>query len=223
MAETAWTEDEPPPRKKSVPTWLWVCGSGCLALVILAVVAIGFGVAFFKKATDPETQWPKLAKTLPYDERPPEMHLIIGNQLGMELYQILDDRGFQLQVQHHTGKEGGDARQKLFGTDHPEFPMNFGVMKFENVAAGTIEIQGRTLRVIRMKMGGMLKSVAPKDAQESIGDMLWVDLTPEGDPGMLLLNIQRMKGEGQRMKGEGPITDEEVRDLLKPFHIGPNR
>lgn len=216
MAETAWTEHEAPPQKKKIPTWVWFCGGGCLAAVILGVIVIGLVFSYGKKAFDPERQWPNVAKVLPYDERPPEMHLVFGNQLGVEIYQIMDDRGYQLQLQRHTGSDGAEARKSMFQTDPPDIPTNMGVMKFEDLSLGTVEVQGRELAVVRMKLGGMMKSMAPKEAQEAFGEMMWADLTPEGDLGMTMLQVQRLRSGG-------PITDDELRDILKPFHVGPKR
>ena len=62
----------------------------------------------------------------------------------------------------------------------------------------------------------MAHKMMPEEAKAGMGSIMFLDLTPEGDPGLLLVQFTRMKGEG-------PITDDEVRTLLKPFHVGPNR
>src|SRR4030095_4586023 len=144
MAETTWTEEQPTgPKKKSMPTWVWFCGGGCLLAVLLAVVAIGFGFQFVKKATDLDLQWQKLGQGLPNDERPPEIIHVLGNQIGLEQYTFQDSRGYQLQIQNHNGERGSEARKKMFGTDKPEFPQDMLVMKFEPPVAGSVEVQGR--------------------------------------------------------------------------------
>jgi len=220
MAETTWTEEQTAgPKKKSIPTWVWFCGGGCLLAVLLAVVAAGFGFQFIKKATDPKVQWERLALILPHDEpTPPEMELGFGNQIGIEQYLINDSRGFQLQIQNHPGKDGTQARKQMFETDKPEFPQNMVVMKFDAPEAGSIEVQGRTLKLFRTRMqfSGMLGKAMPAEAKEAMGGIAFVDLTPEGRAGMLMLQITKVKGTE-------PVSDEEIRMLLKPFHIGPNR
>lgn len=220
MAEVTWTEEGPSaPPKKKIPTWMWFCGGGCLALIVLGVVAAGVAFKFAKKAMDPETQWAELAKVLPYDERPQNLKILFGNQLGGEQFQLHDDRsGFSIQIQHHTGKDGTEGREKLFGSDTPEFPSNLLVMKFEDMKPGLVNVQGRDLRVIRMRMefAGIAKKMMPKDGEKALGAMIFVDLTQPNEEGMLFLQVTR---EG----GADPISDEELGDLLKPFHVGPKR
>ena len=71
MTETNWGESEAPVRKKSIPTWLWFCGGGCLLALIVSIVG---GVLLFQKGKqmyeegqDPEIQWAKVAEVLTYD------------------------------------------------------------------------------------------------------------------------------------------------------------
>ena len=218
MAET-WTEEQTSgPKKKSIPTWVWFCGGGCLLAVLLAVVAIGFGFQFVKKAMDPDVQWERLAKILPYDERPPEMQLMFGNQIGIEQYTFQDSRGFQLQIQNHTGADGTQARKQMFSTDTPEFPQNMVVMKFETPVPGSVELQGREIRLFRTRMefSGAFGKMMPKEARDGMGSMAFLDLTPEGREGMLMAQITSLRGPE-------PVSDEEIRTLLAPFRIGPNR
>jgi hypothetical protein len=222
MPETAWTEDEAPPKKKGIPTWAWFCGAGCLAIVILAVAMIGFGAAALKHATDPEAQWKRIAEMLPYDSRPVEMTPTFGMGINvgqqMEQVQIQDSRGYMLTLQRHRGRDAAESRRKMFATERPEFPQDMGFMKFEDLTVGTVEIQGRAVHVIRMRMefSGVFKKMVPNDAQERMGSMLFADLTPEGDPGMLMLEVIRAGGTE-------PVTDEELNAILKPFHVGPKR
>jgi hypothetical protein len=219
VAETTWAEDAPSaPPKKSIPTWVWFCGAGCLAVIVLGVVAAIVGVAFFKNAMDPEKNWEKVALILPYDERPPELTPMLGMNIGIEQYQFVDSRGFQVTFQRHTGKDAAHARSQMFDTDHPKFPQNMGVMKFKDIQPATIDVQGRSLRVLRMEMelGGFLKAVVPKEGQEQFGAFMFADLTPEDADELLILQMMRTKGSGA-------ISDDEVRTLLKPFHVGPKR
>jgi hypothetical protein len=214
MADVQWTEEgQSAPPKKKIPTWVWFCGGGCLAMVVLAIVAAGLVYKAAKTALDPEQQWPKLQQVLPFDERPENLAMQVGVNMGLvgvEQYVLRDTlHGLQLQIQHHSGDSGSKQREQMFGSDKPAFPSNFGFMKFEDMQPGVVEVQGRDLRVIRMRMelpGG----------NNSLGSMMMVDATREGDAGMLFLQVMR---EGS----SAPITDDDLRDLLKPFHVGPNR
>ena len=219
MAETAWTEEGPTaPRRKGVPTWLWFCGGGCLLAVLLAVVVAGIGYRLFKTATDPEVQKQKVAKILAYDAWPEEMTPRFGMQVVGEQYTFEDRRGFQEQIQLHKGQQGLDGRKKMFESNPPEFPKDLGVMEFEKLDPGTVEIQGRELDLLRMRLRftGLMAKFMPKEVQDQIGSMVIVDLTPDDLEGMLLMQITRIRGDG-------PITDEEIRAILKPFHVGPRR
>ena len=219
MTETAWSDEgEVPPQKKSIPTWVWFCGAGCLAALILGIVAAVIGIKLAKNALDPDLQWPEIAKILPYDERPSELTPVFGMNVGVEQYVLMDSRGFKITIQRVGEKDAGEAREKLFETTPPEFPTNMVVMKFEDLASAKVEIQGREVSVLRMRpqFEGLAKKMLPAEAQEQMGSMLFADVTPEGAQGLVLLQMQRMKGGG-------PIGDDELRDLLRPFHVGPKR
>ena len=219
MNESAWSDSETGrPAKKSIPTWVWFCGGGCLLAVLVGLVAVGFGFQFVKRATDPELQKQNLAKILPFDEWPKEMEPKFGMQFVGEQYQFLDSRGYQEQIQLHRGPDGTKGRQQLFNTDHPEFPQNMVVMKFEELAPGTVVVQGRELPLLRMRMefAGFLKGMMPDEVKSQLRDMAFIDLTPETLDGMMLMQVTRTKGGG-------PISDDEIRAILKPFHVGPER
>ncbi len=224
MADAAWTaEESTAPPKKKVPTWVWFCGGGCLAMIVLAVVAIGLAVSYGRKAADPEVQWPRLAKVLPYDERPEGLELQtglqMGSMIGMEQYMLRDRRsGIQLQIQYHKGANAGAQRDQLFGSDDPVFPENMVLMKFKDLQTGVVEVQGRELRCLRMRieLAGFMQDIVPEEGQQGLGSMIMIDATREGDEGFLVLQLLRERGSD-------PITDDEVRQILKPFHVGPNR
>jgi hypothetical protein len=220
MAETTWTEEQPTgPKKKSIPTWVWFCGGGCLLAVLLGVIAIGFGFRLINQARDPEVQWAKLAQVLPYDEPPPkEMTLLMGMHLVGDQYTFHDERGFQVQFQNHPGKDGTEGRKNMFDAEHPKFPQNMVAFKFTDLQPGTIQVQGRELRILRMRMelAGALNKMIPEKDREGMGSMAFVDLTPEGRDGMLIAQFTRMEGTD-------PVSDEEIRTILKPFHVGPDR
>jgi hypothetical protein len=219
MAETSWTEEQAPgPKKKSIPTWLWFCGGGCLLAVLLAVIAAGFGIRAVNQARNPEVQWPKVAEILPFDERPEGWTLIMGVHIVGDQYTFQVGKTHQVQFQNHPGKDGTQARKELFGSDKPRFPQNMGVMKFDDLASASVLVQGRELRLFRTRMqfAGVMDKMMPDEARDAMGSMVFIDLTPEGREGMLL-------GQITRFKDAEPIPDEEIQDLLAPFHVGPDR
>lgn len=226
MAETTWTEEGPGiPKKKGIPTWLWFCGGGCLLAVLVAVVVVGLGWRFMKTATDPEVQWARLEHILPYDQRPPELKPTMGFGMSvgtsMEQVQLQDTRGFMITVQSQGGKAGAEARQKLFRADKPEFPKDLGVMKFEGVEPGSLEVQGREIRTLRMRMEfpAFMKAFMPKKAEGELGkmgSMAFIDVTPEESGGLVLVEMIKVTGPD-------PVSDDEIRTFLKPFRIGPAR
>jgi hypothetical protein len=222
MTETPWGDEEPPPKKKSVPTWVWFCGGGCLlALVLLA--AGGFMLfGFIKNTMDPEQAWPKLNAILPFDERPPELKMLAGldmSLVGQQQFTLVDARGFMAQFMLVKGKQGNKMREDMFASETPKLTGNMGTIEFEDVQRGTIDVQGRTLRVVRMKIGlGWIKKIMPdEEAEKGMGAAVYVDLEPEGQDGMFWLQYTRQDPKG------GPITDEELQRFFKPFHVGPNR
>lgn len=221
MAETNWTEEAPSaPKKSRVPTWAWFCGGGCLLALIVGGVLTFLGVNFIKSATDTEAQWANLAKVLPYDERPAGVDMRVGFSLGIEQYQMHDvPHGLQITIQKMGGTQGAEQRRKMFDPEHPQFPQDAGVVKFQDLKVSKIEVQGRELPLMRMRveLAGFMKSILPKEAtQEGMGATALIDLTREDEPGLLFLQMIRLKGEE-------PISDEEIRTFLEPFHVGPKR
>lgn len=219
MAETAWTEESAtPPKKRRIPTWVWFCGGGCLLAVLVGVVALGIVYRVVSKGMDPEAQKQALGKILPYDKWPAEMKPVFGMQLFGEQYTFEDSRGFQEQIQLHRGREGSDGRKGMFQSEDPKFPKDLGVMKFDELKPAVVEVQGRDLHLIRMRMqfAGFIAKMMPKEVREGLATMAFVDLTPDDLDGMLLLQITRTRGEG-------PVTDEEIQQILEPFHVGPKR
>jgi hypothetical protein len=220
MTETNWgTENEPPPKKKGLPTWLWFCGGGCLLAVVLSIIlgAWLFSKAkeFVKESTDPEKQWPQLAQILPYDARPSELKLSLGTHIGADVYVFEDARGFAEIIFGFSETQGAEVRDKLM---NPEYSGGaFGVGARKDLKGGTIRVQGRDLKVVRFRQSEKDSSSGVQaEVKVGAGPSILVDLTPDTGKRPVILQMVRLHSDE-------PITDEEVVEFLKPFHVGTER
>ena len=227
MAETAWAEETGgAPKKRAIPTWAWFCGAGCLAALVLAIVAGVFLVDQWKKARDPERQWQELAEALPYDHRPEGWELGFGfgaNFLGFKMY-FLQRQGAEMAiVMHLPEREAEETRKQMF--DEKFSGGFFGMGARSDTKLGTIEVQGRTLPAMwfYQKAGEAKPSREGTNSRRSGGSeptqegaSVILDVTPEGEARPLILQLIRVHASE-------PYTDEEVRAFLQPFHVGPDR
>jgi hypothetical protein len=217
MSETNWGETEAPVRKKRVPTWLWFCGGGCLLAVVFAIALLGFGVKFVKDATNPEKQWPAVAEILPFDQRPPELHLIAGNTLGADFFVFQDDRGFVVVLMRLRSGDPGEARRRVMDPNQQGGFMSAGARR--DMVAGQVHVQGRDLDVLRFHQESPGEKSGEDKGEEAAGHSgpsIWVDVTPAGSEYPVLLQLTRVRSDE-------PIRDEDVQAFLKPFHVGPDR
>lgn len=221
MTETQWAESNAEqPVRKSLPKWVWFCGGGCLLAFIVAVVATIFVVRGVQKALDPEASWAKLQEVIPADSPPPPGYQAIAMPLvPFDQVTVRADDNTQIQFQRHTGSDATQTRTGLFESDEPQFPSNMVIMSFQDMTNGSLDIQGREIRYVRMRMQleGWAKSLAGEKANEAEMTMLLADVTPVGrENELVLMTIQRPTSRGE-------LDDETVRRLVAPFHIGPNR
>lgn len=209
MSESTWgdADSTPPPKKKTIPTWLWFCGGGCLLAVILAIAGGAWVASRFSGATDPEKQWPKVAEILPFDQRPSELELKFGLDLGMQMYYFDDRRGY-MAVLMHMGLGGRHERDQFMNPD--------GGMGRKEAQAGKITVQGRELDLLRFQHMGKQGDAQPGTPEVNDGPAVFVDLTPEGASGFTILQLVSLRAPG-------PIADEVIQEFLKPFHVGPVR
>ena len=215
-------DDQPvaPPRKRSFPLWLLFCGGGCLLAILGGVVVVGLVINQFKGFSDPEVQWPRLEAHVAVDERPEELSLLFGGgMMGIEMFTFEDSRGYAVIFQYFGLGEADKARDQLFD---PEFTGSVaGLGGRKDLQAGTIDIQGRELAVIRFYQfdsgdeGEAGEGDANPPARSGVSAL--VDLTGPGEPGLLVVQIVRA---GQV---SDPIPDEYLRELLAPFHVGKDR
>ncbi len=207
MAEVEWTDEgaEKPAKKGRFPKWLLVgCGCGCLALVGVAGVATWYLVGFYQEALDPEKQWPKLARVLPFDERPAGLELELGNPVPFldrvfEMYVLTNPADdYTAQVMHFKAVPREELDQ-MFDPDPEGTVFNLG--RPVDAVAGELEIQGRKVRTLRFR--------TVKGEGEAVGPGIRVDLSRPGR--MLAVDLRRI--------GDQPLSDEEVLAFFAYFDV----
>jgi hypothetical protein len=221
MTETQWAEEGPgKPLRKSLPKWVWFCGGGCLLALIAGVIIAVLLVRSVKDFADPVKGWAELQRIIPADDPPPpefEAHKLPLVPFDAVIVSYRNDT--QLQFQRHKGEDASEMRQQMFESETPTFPKSLVVMSFQDLSSGTVDIQGREIRIVRLRsqLEGFAKSMAGDQAKEAEQYMLFADVTPEGRSNeIVFLQIQRPVRQGE-------LDDETLREMLAPFHIGPNR
>jgi len=199
MAENDWNEEiEPRPRKAGLPRWaLWGCGGGCLLLVlVLAGVSLA-GWLWVREARDPEKQWPALAEVLAFDERPTNLTLEFGFDIGVRQFHLVDAE----QHIYATLTEFPSASAAQTQMD-PDGPTRF--QRPVDPVAGTLEVQGREVPCLRFER----VELEPEAAK--LGPGIRLDLGGTGKPRILDL---------RRQVGSDPIEPQEVTTFLAPFDV----
>jgi len=216
MSEQEEWAEEPvvPPKKGGLPGWLLFCGGGCLIAVILGTIGAFFMVKEVQKMIDPEVQWESLEESFELDERPPELTMMFGSHIGIDLWMIQDNRGYIAAI-YDFGEAEAQDRDELFSEDFQGGGVP-GLSKIEDPEVGEVAVQGRTLPIVRfINQGGFNPGGQEEVAGQ--GGACFVDLTAEGVPGFQMLFLMRMDGK------KDPISDEAVQQFLEPFVIGPKR
>lgn len=220
MSEQDWA-DEPavPPKKKGLPGWVLFCGAGCLILMVLGAVGAYLTVQEFKQMMDPEAQWARLDESLPMDDRPPELNMMFGSRIGLDMWMISDSRGYIAAV-YDFGESQAEGRDEIFSEDFSGAGLP-GMNQIEDPELGEVVVQGRTLDLVRLRNNG---GFDPGNDGGVSGDSAaaFVDLTPEGDPGFVMLFFMRNPAVDEQIALE-PIPDEAIQQFLLPFEVGPDR
>jgi hypothetical protein len=214
MSEQQEWAEEPavPPRKKGLPGWLMFCGGGCLIAVILGAIAAYFAVGEFKKALDPDAQWARLEETLEMDARPPELQMMMGWGIGIDLWMIKDERGYIAAI-YDFGEAESEGREEIFSDKFKGGGVP-GLSKIEDPEVGEVIVQGRSLPIVRFQnKGGFNPGGGEKVAGQ--GAACFLDLTPEGDSGFVMVFLMKMDGSKE------PIEDAAIQTFLQPFVVGP--
>ncbi|MBL8861997.1 MAG: hypothetical protein JNK02_08280 [Planctomycetes bacterium] len=207
MTDANWNE-EPAPKRRRLPPWLWFCGGGCLIVLILGAIVIKAGFDHVKDWNEPEAQLPALRAVLPFDELPPETRFEFAIRFPMDWYIFQDTRGFVLFFFVAQGGDGEELRRTVL---NPGFK-GMGMGRRQNAEAAELTVQGREVRGLRFEQ----QRGSGNGGGEAEGPSIVLEVSPEGGSAVVLVQITR-GGSG------GAVTDDEVQALLAPFHVGPDR
>ena len=240
MSDVDWGSEgkELPKPKRRVPLWVWICGSGCLLAVILAIAAIIFVATKASRMMNQDAQWAELAQVLPFDEKPQNVMIVgTGEFTAMapgidDMWQIQSSTGrWQAQILKMSGSKAAEQRKGLatgdLGDEARARLGPFGIFELEH---GQVDVQGRSLNWLRFQLFEKeLDEPAAADKQDNADEkpgfkdamkmafkqrLMMVDLTQDTDSGALILQYV-MLGKG------GPVETSDVVDFLVPFRVGP--
>lgn len=204
MSESEWGADDltSPPKKRGIPKWVWIgCGGGCL-LFVLATAALTFvSYRFVDNAMDEDVQWPRLQKVLHYDERPENISLEGGFNLGFSTFILRQKSGgiYGTLYEYPAGQRV--QFENLFDHDPPSLA---GLGAPVNPEDTDLDLQGRNVRSLRYdRIGGEPKS-------GGAGPGIRIDLTGEGERPRLI---------DLRSLGDDPVSDEDIAQFLEPFDL----
>lgn len=232
MTDVAWGKDveQPPPKKRLVPTWVWVVGSGCLLMLVIGGGACIYLFTQAKKWLDPDVQWAQVAEVMPMDGRPQGWTILglpdalLPGDIRMWTLSA-PQRKEQVVLMHYGGTDAAEQRRQFLDTrtDAANLPM-LGQVGRVDPQAGVIEVQGRSLQCVRyftskprdahVKVEKDKEGIAEVFQNAFEGSNVIVDVTPEGGAGFDVI-IFSMQGSSQ------PVPDEVVVKFLEPFRIGP--
>lgn len=235
MSDVGWGSDHlEAPKKRKIPLWLLGCGGGCMFFVgALAVAAIWV----FPKAerwvgglNEPEQQWPRVADVLPFDA-PPQGFTIQRLPFPIVNLWQLESDSQDLYVGILSAPQDKEWGNWLSNPkEAPFFDVVQGAWRSED---GTLIVQGRELRCTRYSRGDTPSEPVEGPPQEPraremelekglnarpvlLGGGIGIDVTPEQSPRRILVWIFRRSPSGS-------VSDEEARQFLAPFQIGPGR
>ena len=213
--EVEWGKEEVAPVKKRgclLPTWLWGCGGGCLLAIILSIGGGIYCVGKVKKAIDPEAQWAKLDKVLPFDERPGGLELMFGWSLGLEYYILMDvNSGYMVSVYYFDSGDAEEGREAFFNPEVEAGVMGVGERKDEELS--TVLIGSRERKVMRFNQSNVDFQFGGAEANTAnSGYSAVVDITSEEDPGLLVVMFMALNGQAE-------IPDEDLVHFFDDFYI----
>jgi hypothetical protein len=213
--ELEWGKEEDTPVKKRgcfLPTWLWGCGGGCLLMIILGIGGVVACGAKIKNAMDPDAQWAKLDKILPFDERPGGLELMFGWSLGLEYYILMDvNSGYMVSVYYFDSGDAEEGREAFFNPEVKAGVMGVGERKDEELS--TVLIGSRERKVMRFNQSNVEFNFGDAEANTAnSGYSAVVDITPEEDPGLVAVMFMALNGQTE-------IPDEDLVHFFDDFYI----
>lgn len=208
MTDATWGDEAPPAKKRLLPTWLLFCGAGCLLAAILGAVVIKLGFDYVKQWGEAEQQLPHLQAALPFDPLPPETQFQFAIRFPMDWFVFQDSRGF---VMFFFLARAGDAEELRKTVLNPEFG-GMGMGKRKDTREATVTVQGRDVKGLRF----VQERGTSQNGGDAHGQSILLEVGPEAGSHVVVVQITRADSDE-------PVSDEEVRTLLKPFHVGPDR
>jgi len=212
MAEADWGDEggEARPKKRRIPTWAWwTCGSGCAVMLLVGVGVAVLVSSLVKELHDSDGAWESVRAMLPYDQRPEGWEAHGFSLLGTGNYFLAPPQpGVQLFVQRFRDTPEYEA---MFD---PSATTNRGMLPFQRVRApeaGTVEVQGRTVRCLRFEGAPPGFGEAPRDGS---GYGIRIDLERKDHPVLVQLSFANV---------QAPVTAEQVTEVLAPFDVWRGR
>lgn len=203
MTEGEWGDEAEvaAPKKRRFPGWLkWGCGCGCLLTTLLAITLSIVGYRFFREATDPALQWPRLREVLYFEERPEGLELEFGWSLGMDQFKLSDGKGLGVTVTEYP-RAGSADYEKLMDPDI-HLPLDLG--KPVDPERGALLVQGKEVPFLRFTR------IKPEPEEGGLGAGIRLDLTAER---------RRPRTIELRRLGAVRVEDSEITTFLAPFDV----
>lgn len=207
--------DEAPRKRGGIPGWAKFCGCGCLLALALVVTLALVIVGEIRRGLDDELQWAELGKVLPYDARPEELTLVVGVRRLAPFFLLNDERGYMWIVRAQE-EDGALYRESIFGAESEFLDPILNFQSVSGEESSTVVLQGRELPVKRFLQSGAPILELATQGQRVDGQSALIDVTPEGSNGMVVVFLVDVDAEE-------PISDDVLRELLAPFHVGPER
>ena len=219
MSESPWSEEGvPAPKKKSIPTWAWWIGGGCLFLLVILGVGGIFVARLIGKAAkewqDPELQWANVKKVLPYDTRPDGVDFKGSWHLLADFWVFSDRRGYMVMLMQLPEANAEQSRQQML--DEHATHSFFGKFGRHDQKRLKFKVQGRELEALRYIQEGGERAPGTEPGTGP-GATLTVDLSTDNSERPLMLQMTRASG------GDEPFDEKAAIDFLAPFHVGPDR
>ncbi|MEX1025925.1 MAG: hypothetical protein WD226_12700 [Planctomycetota bacterium] len=193
-----------PPAKAGVPTWLWLgCGGGCLGLVVIVGVLFVLGKRAVETMMDPELQWPKLERALPFEERPQDLEMMGMSMpfLPFEQFILMDEANDRMATIFVAKQDADTMFDNLMKEKPTGAVMGMGTLK--DLEARTFTIQGVEVPAV------IFSGIGGQDIGAEVGSGARINLHAAGQDGVLV--------ELRKLGAKEPLTEAEVEDFFQYF------